>query len=115
MNETACRRLVWARAGSGEALWRRCERCGSFEQGSLHHRVKRSHGGRWTPQNIVWVCGSGTTGCHGEIESGRSSAGGWALPSGTDPATEPIEHHVWGRVRLDGEGGYVLCPQDADF
>lgn len=35
---------------------------------SLHHVYKRSQGGDDVLANLVPVCGSGTTGCHGKIE-----------------------------------------------
>ena len=35
----------------------------------LHHIVPRGNGGDDVPANFLWVCGSGTTGCHGEIEA----------------------------------------------
>jgi len=110
VNATACRLLVHARAGGGEPQDRRCERCGSREPGSCQHRVKRSHFGEWSAPNIVWLCGSGTTGCHGWAENYPREAepGGWALPSGADPAAVPIEHHTWGRVLLTEDGMYEL-------
>ena len=45
-----------------------------------------------TPANIVLICGSGTTGCHGEIESQREAAyaDGLLLHDGQDPAVVPV-------------------------
>jgi hypothetical protein len=68
LNQESCKRLVFARAGG------RCERCGAGITLSYHHRKKRSQGGDWTPDNIVLVCGSGTTGCHGWIEHNPAKA-----------------------------------------
>lgn len=44
-----------------------CRRCGirlSIVSGSRHHRQRRQAGGHRT-SNLVLLCGSGTTGCHG--------------------------------------------------
>lgn len=50
---------------------------------SIHHRRPRGMGGsRLTdtnqPQNLLTLCGSGTTGCHGRVESNRA----WAIEHG---------------------------------
>lgn len=70
---------------------RSCVRCGRSVIGirySLHHRKPRSQGGADTPANLITLCGTGTTGCHGWIESWRDAAGdaGWLVPRGADPA-----------------------------
>ncbi len=71
------RDIVWARAGG------RCEVCAGPLAGalgfSIHHRLPRRMGGSRrpelnTPANLLAVCGSGTTGCHGRIESNRTRA-----------------------------------------
>jgi len=36
---------------------------------SLHHVLPRSLGGGDAEPNLVFLCGSGTTGCHGKIEN----------------------------------------------
>src|SRR5690349_19712874 len=50
-----------------------CERCGNPGE-SVHHRKKRSQGGGWTWENLVFLCGTGTTGCHGWIEHHANAA-----------------------------------------
>lgn len=72
-----------------------CTRCGTpIYEGdySLHHRLPRGRGGTATPENLVTLCGSGTTGCHQVIESYRAKATveGWLVPSGIDPAVWPV-------------------------
>jgi hypothetical protein len=59
---------------------------------SMHHRRKRSQGGDWSSDNLVHVCGSGTTGCHGWIEANPQLAleRGLSLRNG-DPAARPVE------------------------
>lgn len=89
------RAIVWTRAGG------RCEVCGSSLAGmlgfSVHHRRARGMGGTRrsetnTPSNLLVVCGSGTTGCHGHIESHReqSYAAGLLLHDGQAPADVPV-------------------------
>jgi hypothetical protein len=87
------RQLVLARAGE------RCEVCGVDLPVlySIHHRRPRRMGGTRRPdtnqpQNLMAVCGSGVTGCHGRIESDRAWAvtRGYLLPDTADPATVPV-------------------------
>ena len=94
---------------------------------SLHHRLPRRMGGTragWInlPSNLLVVCGSGTSGCHGLIERYRlaSRAAGWLLRSGLLPGQERVrvfdpEKHPNGSrwVLLDDEGGYVDVPAPA--
>jgi len=78
-------------------------------QHSVHHRLKRSHGGSWAPSNLLAACGSGTTGCHGWVESHPA----WAMEEGLwlqghqDPR-EVSAHMRWADQRswwfLDDEG-----------
>lgn len=92
VNESECRIVVRQRSGGS------CERCDQYRGESMHHRVKRSHGGEWTPANIVHVCGTGGgVGCHGWIEDNAISAGieGWALITGTDPETVPVRLPIY--------------------
>ena len=69
------RSVVIQRAGH------RCEKClGSLADGmSVHHRRPRGMGGTKIPainsaENLLALCGSGTTGCHGWVESNREDA-----------------------------------------
>lgn len=58
----------------------RCELClGPVDQGSIHHRQPRQMGGTrngWVnhAENLLAICGSGTTGCHGHVESQRDES-----------------------------------------
>lgn len=45
-----------------------CRLCGTTERVNAHHLIPRSLGGIWTESNVVGLCGSGTTGCHGDVE-----------------------------------------------
>jgi hypothetical protein len=83
-----------------------CRRCGQWVAdgaGSIHHRRPRQMGGTdWPginlPSNLALICGSGTTGCHGYIESHRPEAYamGWLVHSWEDPAEVPWQHPVLG-------------------
>jgi len=75
-----------------------CRRCGRWaDGGSIHHRRPRGMGGTSDPvvnlpANLVLLCGSGTTGCHGWVEANRVQAreDGWLVPMGVDPADVPV-------------------------
>jgi hypothetical protein len=106
-----CCRITDYRAGLGDRTCRRCEKCGSAGPLSHHHRIKRSHGGEWLPSNIVVLCGSGTTGCHGWVEHhpAEANALGWALQPHEDPLVVPVFHYpLKMRVQFDDEG--MLIP-----
>ena len=103
MNERQCYRIVDARAGLGDPDWRRCERCGSTDCLTHHHRIKRSHGVRHDPANVVVLCLT----CHPWVEQHFTDANvqGWALRASEDPLVVPIFHHPsQARVRLDNDG-----------
>lgn len=96
---------------------RRCERCGTDRalRFSLHHRKPRGMGGSRdplinAPSNIVLLCGSGTEGCHGWIESHRAEAhiDGLLVYRIDDPAEIPVQLR-YGLVFLDDEGGVQTC------
>jgi hypothetical protein len=94
-----------------------CEICGADLMNntpvSLHHRLPRGMGGsshpdRHSSSNLMAVCGTGTTGCHGVIESYRAQAyeHGWLVRRGQDPAE--VEVLIWrqGWVRLTKDATY---------
>lgn len=93
-----------------------CERCGVGLNGkavSIHHRRPRRMGGTSDPiintvPNLLLVCGSGTTGCHGWIESNRTAAyqSGWLLHSGQDPESIPAQIYGKGFRLLTSQGAY---------
>ena len=92
--------------------WPLCERCGSALGTNIHHRRPRGAGGRSDPatnlpSNLLLLCGSGTTGCHGWIESHRTVGHrhGWLLNSWHNPLQMPVRIHDLGLVLLDDIGG----------
>lgn len=100
----------------------RCVRCGEygtpFGDYSLHHRRPRGMGGSKRPDtnlpaNIVTLCGSGVTGCHGHIESHREEARemGLLLHQGQHPDTEAVlTHRGW--LLLDNDGDFARLTTD---
>ena len=102
----------------------RCVRCGTTVHGvrgkawSIHHRRPRGMGGSKAPEtnspaNLIILCGTGTTGCHGWVESHRNDAydQGFLVPHSHDPATVPVHHVLYGWVRLTSQGTFTLCPE----
>lgn len=89
---TKLRNAVLVRDGN------RCQRCGLSLYGrdySLQHRDPRGMGGsklRHTMANLVALCGTATTGCHGDVESFRNDAkrDGWLIPDGVTPEEWPV-------------------------
>lgn len=82
---------------------------------SVHHRLPRRMGGSNNtalnlPSNLLIVCGSGTTGCHGWLESRRAEAydAGFILRAGQVPARVPVSL-AYGVVLLDDEGGWTVA------
>ena len=97
----------------------RCVRCSKPIEGergrdwSLHHRQPRGMGGAkhrpmaHTAANLISVCGSGTTGCHGHIEANRAEArdNGWLVWRNTDPESVAVlvDHGSrWVYLSVDG-------------
>ncbi len=90
-----------------------CARCGVHcltGPHSVHHRRPKGMGGSSSTAtaslaNLILLCGTGVTGCHGWVESNRTLAtrAGWLCPSWADPADWPVERRpgVWSQP---GEG-----------
>lgn len=85
----------------------RCERCGRAALvANHHHRLLRSRGGRDLPSNLVRLCGSGTTGCHGWVHANVAAAtdAGYIVRTNADPATVRLEHSRYAEVFLADDG-----------
>jgi hypothetical protein len=90
-----------------------CEGCGLVDGQSWSHRIPKGVGGLWSASNGLWLCGSGTTGCHGRLEAARRAHRplGWDVQRGRDTTTaEAVIWHRGARVRalLDNAGDVVL-------
>lgn len=95
----------------------RCERCGVSIQSipmSIHHRRPRAMGGTHRPEtnyasNLMALCGSGTTGCHGYLESHRSEAMdyGFIVPQYETPNNVPVKTFIYGWVLLNDDGTFT--------
>jgi hypothetical protein len=94
----------------------RCERCGVSIQSipmSIHHRRPRAMGGTTRPEtnypsNLMALCGSGTSGCHGYLESHRSEAMdyGFIVPQYEQPNNVPVKTYMNGWVLLNDDGSF---------
>jgi hypothetical protein len=78
---------------------------------SLQHRRSRGMGGTkqaWVngPANLVLMCGTGTTRCHGHVEAHPIEAAGrgFRLGIGEHPDLTPIEDWSGFRWRLEVDG-----------
>jgi hypothetical protein len=89
---------------------------------TLHHRRNRGSGGSSDPainrpSNLLTVCGSGTTGCHGWITNrpGEARDAGYvvSLNSTDNPRDVPVRHALYGLVYLDDNGGFEHVGGDA--
>lgn len=103
----------------------RCVRCGRTIEGergtawSLQHRRPRGMGGTKrfdanSPVNLIALCGSATTDCHGHVESYRAEAyaNGWLVSIHSDPAKVPClvaQQSRW--VYLSADGKYEDEPE----
>lgn len=90
----------------------RCVRCSLHVNvaggGSIHHRQRRRDGGH-RPCNLIVLCGSGTTGCHGWVTAHPAQArdSGFIVPTWGDPATTPILYQ--GRLMMLGDDYSLEC------
>lgn len=68
----------------------RCVICGA-KSTNRHHRKPRRHGDD-TPANMLALCGSGTTGCHGWVTCHPKDAyaNGWSIRANNDPEEVPV-------------------------
>lgn len=96
-----------------------CEACGAVGT-NTHHRRPRGSGGSKDPatnrpSNLLRLCGSGTTACHGHIEANRR----WAYDLGllvrqnASPAEVPVLLLRPGWVYLDDFGNYLPAERGA--
>jgi hypothetical protein len=112
VSETTARGLLYTRSG------RMCERCGIQRATNAHHR--RAAGRRWDVWNLLDLCGSGTTGCHGFVtdqEVALARRYGWVVLSGRDPLWTPSliatrDGHRWCYLTRDGQRAELADTSD---
>lgn len=105
MNEKKARALLYARSN------RACEMCDRARATEAHHRKNRSQGGRWSPENLLHLCGS----CHRQVTVNPALAceRGWSVRSHQDPAEVPAWVAGRGWTRLTADGGYQSTDRSA--
>ena len=93
-----------------------CVRCGHYclnEPHSVHHRQVKGMGGskhRDHPANLIVLCGTGTTGCHGYVHAHPTVSYrlGYLVRSTTRPESAPVWAAGAEWVLLDDD--YGLTP-----
>lgn len=99
----------------------RCFRCGAnviAAPRSIHHRMLKSGGGKDDMVNLITLCGSGTTGCHGAVHGSRTPGNtdygvkqarheGFIVSRYQLPEHMPVKHWRQGYVFLYPDGGMV--------
>lgn len=104
------RAQVEARDGS------RCVKCGQTsarDEDSVHHRIPRGRGGTNDVENLILLCGSGTTGHHGWVEKNRAASYrlGYLVETGIDPADKPVAVAGRGWMYASPDGRWIT-PQE---
>lgn len=104
MSRTMAERAALVR---DDEICQRCRRGVTGQQASLHHRKLRRAVDADTVQNLVLLCGSGTTGCHGWAHHNRAAAAdtGWVVSQHADPSEIPMitVGGLW-RIELHPDG-----------
>lgn len=94
----------------------RCEICAE-PANNAHHRRNKSQGGQDRLANLMLLCGSGTTGCHGEVTEhpGWATLCGYTIQGTVDgDAPETVPVYIRGlRSLLEDDGTVVHIPEVA--
>lgn len=95
-----------------------CEICG-HPANNAHHRKNAGQGGNDALSNLLLLCGSGTTRCHGYVTAPvknymlwprKPKTMGWSMWRSDNPADVPVMYRGnW--VRLDDDGNVHLLPK----
>lgn len=90
-----------------------------YREYSLQHRAARGMGGSKDPAinssaNLILLCGSGVSDCHGDVESNREDGRrlGYAVASHDDPELVPILNWTHGTAFLSTAGGWWPIGRD---
>lgn len=89
----------WERLREAKLYGRSCRVCRATLAETLHHLIPRSNGGSDVEDNLIPVCGSGSTGCHGLLEEWDETA---SLKLGLSLTVEERRHVV------EFKGAYYL-------
>lgn len=79
--------------------WRECAICGNTGVLSLHHISNKPRDD--LEGNLVMLCGSGTTGCHGLVESQLKSKRTWLAHYIRKNRPDTLEYLEW-RFPIEG-------------
>ena len=85
-----------------------CARCGQGGA-NIHHRTLRSQAPKdavHRVENLLLLCGTGTTGCHGWVHANPAESydNGWLVPSWSSPLERPVTYAGGERFYLTGRG-----------
>lgn len=95
-----------------------CIRCGYEGELNFHHRKLRRHAPKdevHNPENVIMLCGSGTTGCHGWVHSNprESYRLGWMVRSWDRPEKAPCLYVDTLYYLLDSEANRITTTKKA--
>lgn len=93
----------------------RCARCGATSPLHVHHRIRRSQGGRNDSSNLVTLCEPCHTWAHRNPYKARD--GGWLLRPSDDPRLVEIRHVNWPAypIWLDDAMGFALSAPEPEL
>ncbi|GAA3009264.1 HNH endonuclease [Microbacterium aurantiacum] len=83
-----------------------CERCCARRATDVHHRQLRRHGDH-QPANLVDLCRECHEWAHKHPAEARES--GFIVSGRIDPRSVTLQHGLYGRVRIDDDGGWELA------
>ena len=100
-----------------------CVRCGRYLIGnpaSRHHRKLRSQASLaevHNPSNLILLCGTGTTGCHGWVHAHPAEACryGWMVRSYREVWDIAVLSKKHGWIFLDDDGGWIHVEDEEDL
>lgn len=102
--ERAARKTVKARSQMV------CEIHGNHPASDMHHRLNRSQGGQWSPENLLHICHA----IHMQItvQPKRAMEQGWTVKSGRNPGDVPCWLASRGFVFLSPEGDVIEVEEE---
>lgn len=103
--ERSARKITRARSEG------QCEIHGDHPASDMHHRLNRSQGGQWSPDNLLHICHA----IHMHITTSPQMAmeQGWTVRSGRNPADVPVWLAGRGWCFLHANGHVDEAPDEA--